>query len=336
MIRLSLFAVFLFAAGCSPPPSIYDFRPPVVLQWPETEAGPKIVWVRSITGYQDLEISKGFWKRMLDVLIGGDDRRIIRPYGVLFDSAERLFIADPGAGIIHCMDIKKGSYSVIGGEEGSPLRSPIGLAEDNQGRIYITDSAAATVFRYEPADGALKPFLSGKVARPTGIVFNKVNGLLYIVDTIGQHVIAVDLEGRERYRFGTRGKGAGQFNYPTDITADMQGRLYVTDTLNFRIQTFSAVGVPLSGFGEAGDTIGAQRRPKGLAVDSVGNIYICDALLDAVQVFDSRGRLLISFGQQGTRRGEFWMPSGIFIDRSDYIYVADTYNQRIQVFKFVK
>lgn len=335
MIRITLLLAILVPSGCATPPSIHDTRPEVELQWPGKTAGPKIVWVRSISGYQDVGISKGFWKKALEFFIGADERRIVRPYGVLIDSAGRLYIADPGGGVVHCMDPKEGRYTIISGEEGSRLRTPIGLTEDNQGRIYITDSAAASVFRYDPAVGSLKPFMSGLLARPTGIVFNKSNGLLYIVDTTGQKVIAAGVDGLERWQLGSSGKGAGQFNYPTDIAVDKQGRLYVTDTLNYRIRTFSPAGVQLAMFGAAGDATGYLKRPKGVAVDSAGHIYVCDALLDAVQIFDSAGQLLLSFGRQGAGAGEFWMPSGIFIDSEDFIYVADTYNQRIQVFRYL-
>jgi hypothetical protein len=75
-----------------------------------------VVWIKSIATYGDAGIAKGFWKRALEYFIGPDERRIIRPHGVLFDDQERLFIADPGAGLVHFMDLKKGRYTLIGGE----------------------------------------------------------------------------------------------------------------------------------------------------------------------------------------------------------------------------
>jgi DNA-binding beta-propeller fold protein YncE len=320
--------------GCAAPASFQDVRPTRELQWPGPTAGPKIVWVKTINGYQDVGITKGFWKRTLEFFSGSEDRTIIRPHGVLLDSSERLFIADPGNGVVHCMDLRKSRYTIIGGESDSPLRSPIGLTEDSLGRIYITDSKAKTVFRHDPADGSLKPFLSGTVTRPTGIAFNRNNGLVYIVDTAGQQVIVTDVEGREQFRFGSSGESAGQFNYPTDIAVDKLSQVLITDALNYRIRTFSPQGVQLGTFGAAGDGTGYLKRPKGLAVDSDGHIYVVDSLRDAVQIFDGSGQLLQSFGRQGNGDGEFWMPSGIFIDKRNFIYVADTYNQRVQVFRY--
>jgi sugar lactone lactonase YvrE len=338
MLRLSaafLVLALLSLTACAAPVSVYQSEPAVKLQWPEQTTGPKIVWVRTIAGYQDAGITKGFWKRTLEFFTGADERRIVRPYGVLCDEAERLYIADPGGGVVHSMDIKEGRYTVIGGDADSPLRTPIGLTEDESGHLYITDSTAGAVFRVDLRDGALKKFLDRGLRRPTGITYNRVNKLLYIVDTTSSQVVAIDMQGKERIRFGAPGEGPGQFNRPTDIAVDKRGQVYVTDPLNYKIKVFTPEGLPVTQFGVAGDSPGEMDKPKGVAVDSEGHIYVCDALLDAIQIFDDSGRHLLTFGVTGTDNGQFWMPSGIFIDRHDYIFVADTYNRRVQVFRYI-
>lgn len=327
--------LLLLLTACAAPVPFHKTGPDAALQWPPQTEGPRIVWVRTIADYQDAGISKSFWRKTLEVFTGADERRIVRPYGVLFDEAERLFIADPGAGVVHLMDIKKGKYTVFGDGSDSPLRTPIGLAEDESGQLYITDSTAGTVFRVDLRNGSIKPFLVRMVGRPTGIAYNRINKLLYIVDTTGNQVIAVDTLGKEIYRFGSRGEGPGQLNRPVDIAVDALGQVYLTDTLNSRIRVVTPEGHAVAQFGAAGDAPGDLNKPKGVAVDSEGNIYVCDALLDAVQIFDDSGRLLLTFGSAGGEDGRFWMPSGIFIDSQDYIFVADTYNRRIQVFKYI-
>ncbi len=336
ILRCCLAWSLLFLAACAAAPvSIHKTEPSVGLQWPQQTAGSKVVWVKTLTGYRDAGITKGFWKRALEFFTGADERRIMRPYGVLFDEAERLFIADPGGGVVHFMDLKEDNYTVIGGEAGSPLRTPIGVAEDESGHLYVTDSTLGAIFRVDLRDGAVTRFPVRRLGRPTGIAYSRANKLLYIVDTTGSQVVAVDTQGKERYRFGAPGEGPGQFNRPTDIAVDNRGQVYVTDPLNYKIKIFTPEGLPVSQFGTAGDAWGELDKPKGVAVDSGGHIYICDALLDAVQVFDDSGRHLLTFGVTGTDNGQFWMPSGIYIDRRDYIFVADTYNRRIQIFRYM-
>jgi len=332
------FAAFIALAvfsACSGGQSLHRLKPETAMEWPLGADGGRVVWVKTIAQFQDLGLSKGFWKRVQELVVGEDARSIARPYGVLHDPAGRLYLADPGGGVVHSLDIGRGRYSVIGAGAESPLRTPIGLAVDERGRLYITDSSAGMVYRHDPADGSLRPWLAEKLKRPTGIAFNSVNQLLYIVDTLESQIVAVDQGGVEQHRLGAPGQGSMRFNRPTDIAIDRSGQIYVTDSLNFRITVFTPDGQELRQFGEAGDAHGFFSRPKGVAADSDGHVYVCDSLRDAVQVFDADGSPLLVFGTAGSGLGQFWMPSGLYIDSGDYIFVADTYNQRIQVFRYI-
>lgn len=330
-----LFLAALVLSGCARQGAVLEgVSGSPNLRWPPVGEGPKVVWVKTIVGYEDAGIAKGFWRRALEFFAGADDRRIQRPYGVLFGAGNRLYVADPGAGVVHVMDAGKGKYLVLGKKEGG-LRTPIGLAEDGRGLVYITDSSSGIVFRYNPENERLERFIVQGVRRPTGIAYSRFNKLLYVVDTLGNRVVAFDTEGRERIRFGSAGDEGTQFNHPTDIAVDGLGKVYVTDALNYKISVYTAEGAPVTQFGTAGDAAGNLNKPKGIALDSDRHIYICESMLDAVQVFDLTGQLLLSFGGNGVGNGSFWMPSGLYIDGKDYIFVADTYNQRIQVFKYV-
>ena len=306
-------------------------RPSIV--WPFASDNSRVAWVKSIAGPADLGIGKGFWRRMLEAVSGEEDSAIVRPYGVLRTAAGQIYLADPGSGLVHCLDIVKGTYSIIANRDGSPLRSPIGLTEDDAGRLYITDSVAGMVYRFDPKDGTLKPWLSKVLERPTGIAFHPLSRLLYVADTMASQIVVLDQDGVELRRMGSHGEGILSFNHPTDLAIDARGLIYVTDSLNFRITVLTPEGQMVRQFGAPGDSQGNFSRPKGIAVDSAGNIYVSDSLRDAVQVFDREDALQLVFGRNGIGPGQFWLPSGLFIDRLDQIYVTDTYNRRIQVFR---
>ncbi|BCS53271.1 6-bladed beta-propeller [Geobacter sp. SVR] len=324
-----LFIPLLLASCASAPPAAAPLSDRD-LQWPAVK--PRIAWVRSIRDYHDASIRKGFWKRFAEFFTGEPDTHIGKPYGVLSDEQQRLFIADVSQARLHVMDSRENAYSVIG--EGI-LRSPIGIAMDDAENLYITDSGAGTIYRYSLRRQLLEPFVVYDFGRPTGIAYNRVNQLLYVSNTTEHQVAAYDVRGKQCFSIGRRGDGPGQFNFPTDLFVDEHGLLYVTDSLNSRISIFSPQGAYLKSFGSPGDSGGSFAKPKGVAVDSKGNIYVCDALLDAVQIFNDRGDLLLTFGSNGTANGQFWMPAGIYIDRNDTIFVADSYNRRIQVFKYL-
>jgi DNA-binding beta-propeller fold protein YncE len=293
------------------------------------------VWVKNISEPADIGSGTGFWQRMREVVSGSEKSTIVRPYGVLRTQSGAIYLADPGRGVVHCMDITTKTYSVIAGREDAPLASPIGLAEDDNERLYITDSMNGMVYRFTPKDGLLKPLLLKALERPTGIAFNPVNKLLYVADTLASEIAVLNQNGIIQRRISGRVVGGTAFNRPTDLAIDSRGQIYVTDSLNFRITVLTPEEQVVNQFGSPGDAEGSFSRPKGIAVDSTGNIYVNDSLMDAVQVFDQSGQLQLVFGRTGTDPGQFWLPSGLFIDRLDQIYVADTYNRRIQIFRYL-
>lgn len=329
-------ALGLLLAACTVTPvPLHEAMPAERLQWPPAPETARIEWVKTISVARDAGVKQSMWHKLAVFFTGESRQGFIRPHGVLYDRRERLFIADPGAGVVHEFDLKNSRYNVIGKEEGATLITPIGIAENDQEQLFITDSTAGKVYRYDLKERRLRPFLPFPLQRPTGIAWNRHNRQLYIVDTLGAAIVAFDdKNGLERLRIGGERAETG-FNHPTDIWAGDDGRLYVTDPLNYRIKIFTAQGEPVRQLGEAGDNFGSLNKPKGLATDSQGNIYVCDALHDAIQIFDEAGQLLLVFGNRGTGNGEFWMPSGIFIDERDYIFVADTYNRRVQIFRYL-
>lgn len=311
-------ALCLLVSACARPQASVHAQPEYL------PAG--IEWVQTVSSAQDAGIANGFWRRLVDLVAGGRDTGIVKPYGV-FHHQGRLVVVDSGRGVAHLMHQKSNRYSLIGGKAEQPLLMPIAITGDDNGNLYITDSAAGVVYRHSPA-GQLVSFAS--LQRPTGIAFNPKNRHLYVTDTLAHQVVVFDLAGVERGRIGRRGTAPGMLNYPTDLFIDKRGSLYVTDPLNFRVQVFSAEGVHLRTIGD----MATFSKPKGVAVDSAGNIYVCDSLLDVVKVFDRTGASLVDFGGRGFNAGEFWMPAGIYIDEWDTIFVADAYNRRIQIFRY--
>jgi len=320
----------LALSACTGPSASLKSQPEQLLQWPKAPLAPKVQWIRTIADPAGAGIRTGFWKSAWDLVVGGEKRHMVRPYGVLCDAHERLIIADPGGAAIHLMDVRENRYSIIEGGEGFKLRTPIGLTEDLQNHVYVTDSTAGEVYILDLETLQLKPFATPQLNRPTGIAYNAFNKQLYIVDTLADEVVVVNEGGKEIRRFGSL-----TFNHPTDIYTDKNGLVYVTDALNYNIQLFTPEGKPVGQIGTPGAELGRLNKPKGVAADSDGHIYISDAMHDAVQVFDPAGRFLLSFGSTGSGNGEFWMPSGIYIDAQNYIFVADTYNRRVQIFRYL-
>jgi DNA-binding beta-propeller fold protein YncE len=286
---------------------------------------------------QDLNIVPGVWGRIFGVLKGGRNTRIIRPYGLEMDSQGRLFVVDTFLRLVHVFYPQKSVYYTFPkGRNG--FISPIDVALDRKGLIYVSDSEGQVVKIFKDNGKTfVRNIGQGILERPTGLAVNEKTNELLVLDTVLSSIFRYDLSDYHvKGVIGKIGKGKDAFLYPTNIFVSKEGNIYVSDSMNFRIKVLSPEGKLLHVFGQSGDSPGYFSSPKGVAVDSEGHIYVVDGMFDNIQIFDREGRLLMAFGSPGSNPGEFWLPSGIFIDGKDRIYVADSYNQRIQVFHYIK
>ena len=333
--RAAAAALLAAAVGCASAATLRSARPSAALQWPPAPAAAKLVYVESLTGF---DAARGGGSILHTVVYGrgaaGVDRFVL-PVAVARGDDGRLAVADLGRSSVELYLPAERRHLRLTGPKATPLDSPVGVAFDAAGRLYVTDSRGA-LDAFGP-DGA---FLfrrvavgSGKLERPTGIIYSPANDRLYVVDTLASRVDVLTRDGELDFAFGRRGAGAGELNFPTHIAQAPDGTLFVTDTLNFRIATFDLGGRPQGAFGRHGDGSGDFGLPKGVAVDGDGAVYEVDALFDNVQLFDRAGGFLLTLGGRGTDFGEFWLPSGIFLAKDDVLYVCDTYNHRVQLFR---
>lgn len=301
-----------------------------LLVWPAPPEQARIRYVFSFYEPVDLGIKPGLMKRFIAAFAGNDSQRMTRPHAVAVD-AELIAVADPGLGVIHLYLTQTEKYMAIEEIEGQRLASPIGVSLGND-VIYISDSILGKVFVLG-RDGVHRQTIAN-LDRPTGIVFHPANRRLYVADTMAHQVVVFDEAGVEVQRVGTRGAGAGEFNFPTSLAAS-GNVIYVNDTMNFRVQSLDLEGNSLGVFGQQGDGSGQFAHSKGISVDAQGHVYIADALSNHIQMFDPDGRFLMAFGGMGNRKGQFTLPAGISIF-GNRIFIADSQNQRIQVFEFIE
>jgi len=327
--------VSLCLAACGAQWSLRTVRPEVAPRWPPPPARAKLTYLESLTG---LKARRGPGSLLGAVLVGGesaDGNAFLLPVAVATGHDGRLAVADLGRRCVHLfLPGSQGYLRLTAAEEGAII-SPVGLAFDDDANLWVSDSAGR-VLVFAP-DGKLRFTLdqAGDKAlqRPTGIAYSPTRKLLYVVDTLANHIHAFTTSGKLAFTFGASGDGAGQFNHPTHIFRSPAGELYVTDSLNFRVAIFDEGGVASGSFGHHGDGSGDLALPKGLAVDRDGVVYVVDGIFDNVQLFNRKGDFLLPLGRRGTDFGEFWLPAGAFIDESNDLYVCDTYNRRVQVFR---
>jgi len=328
----------LSAKGCSAP-SVAERevqKPLPELAWPAEN--PRIRFINSLSKPEHLGIKPSVISNFISFFSGRSEKIMIKPYGLKTDALGRLYVVDTALKTVHVYDMDRNEYDTLNPKE-APFSSPIDVAIDDQrGYIYVTDSELKVIKIFREEDRSYVGEIGkGVCKRPTGIAVNDMTSELLVVDTLQAKILRYQLDDRKfKASFGSPGKKAGRFHYPTSICVKDDGTILISDTLNFRIQIFSSAGEFLGMFGSEGDTPGYFTRPRGVAADHDGNIYVVDALFDNIQVFDATGRVLMAFGNHGTGYGEFWLPAGICIDKNDRIYISDCYNKRVQVYQYLE
>lgn len=308
--------------------------------WPPPPESPRLVWVGELRGPESLGLDGGFAARAVRFLAGEPVPTFRHPSAVAVagraagtggagtEGPARLAVADSETRTVHLFDLARGAHTALTSASDAPLRSPVGLAFDADGRLYVCDSARGEVLRYR-SDGAFDRVVGGPFARPAGVAVDPVRGRLYVADAAEHVVRRLDLEG------APLGAIAQPFAFPTHLAVDREGNVLVSDSMGFQVVIVSPEGERLAAVGKVGDGSGDLQRPKGVAADSAGHVYVADAIFDNVQVFGRDGRLLLSVGSAGNGPGELALPAGVASDEADRLYIADTWNGRVVVLRYL-
>lgn len=251
----------------------------------------------------------------------GTAARFSDPSGAVATTAGTIMIADTGNSTIRqiasagAVSTLAGSPTQRGNTDGpgstATFSSPMGIARDAAGNLYVADSLNHTI-RKISADGGVSTFAG----------------------TAG---------------FSGSSDGTGEnarFNHPTGVEVDASGNVYVADTTNNLIRKIAPGGMVTTLAGLVGvsgtqDGAGANalfNRPGGLAMDAEGNVYVADTGSSTIRRITPAGVVSTLAGLPGIaglKDGsgiDAWFNQPLAICRGDdaALYVADTGNAAIR------
>ena len=235
------------------------------------------------------------------------------PIGLAASEAGELYIVDLGNCVVEKVTAA-GTLSIVAGEVGqcgtptpgpatsSMLASPIGVAVDSNGNLYIadqgTENGANNVIEKVTPYGTLSifagelgasgaptpgPATDSMLNYPQAVAVDSA-GNVYIADSGNGVVEKVNAEG-------TLSIYASGFNSPDGVATDSVGDVYVTDTGNNKIEkvdTADQLSI-IAGNGQMGEPTPGPAidsmldLPIDTAVDSGGDVYIADSGNDLVE-----------------------------------------------------
>ena len=296
------------------------------------------------------------------------------PRALAVDAALNIYVADTGfnelreisaAGMVSTLAGGVTPGSADGPAVSATFRSPMGVAVDGSGNVYVADTGNNTVRAFT---GGIVSTLAGTAgtsgaadgtgakasfSAPTGLAVTAA-GNLYVADTLNQTIRLVKPGGIVSTWTGTAGSfgdtnataKAATFYHPQGLALDSASNLYVADASNnlVRIVNTSAVvanyagvaGAP--GWVEGTGTAVRFNQPSGLVLDVAGNAYVADTANNVIRQLNASGvsTTLAGTGQvpgslDGTGAGAgFNGPTDLAMDGVGNLYVVDAGNQTIR------
>jgi tripartite motif-containing protein 71 len=212
------------------------------------------------------------------------------PDKLAFDAEGNLFVTEVGsASAGYNSRIQKFSptgvplaqWGTFGSTPGK-FNTPVGIAVDQQGNIYVADVGNHRVQKLSALGQPLTQWhtVGSGVGESTEIGYDlalDASGNVYVSDAHpfssgSDHIQKFSASGLLLATWGGTGTGPGQFINPTGLAVDGKGNLFVVDSANDRIQEISATGQ----FVAQWQGPGIFQFTSKVAVDDHGTLYVSD------------------------------------------------------------
>ncbi|HTC36045.1 MAG TPA: hypothetical protein VK724_21885 [Bryobacteraceae bacterium] len=294
------------------------------------------------------------------------------PTGVAIDAQHNLFIASATNHVVRMVApngvISTAAGTGTAGSSGdgglatqAQLNTPMSVAADQSGNIYIADAGANKIRRIAP-DGTISTFAgtgtagfsgdgglanAAELSSPSGVAVDP-HGSVVIADTGNNRLRKVTSDGVIDTMAGTgtpglAGDGGAAFlaalNQPDSVAIGSDGTVYVADEGNQRIRRIAPDGSISSLMSSANLVPLTLPSPMRLAMDSNQQLFVSDSRDQNIQAMGSACQLTpvagtgsAGFGGDGgpAVSAQVSSPASMTTDASGNVYFADSNNNRIR------
>jgi DNA-binding beta-propeller fold protein YncE len=219
------------------------------------------------------------------------------------------------------------------------LQSPIDIAVDDQGRMYIlsmlVNGSSIQVFDYN--GDYLYPFViqggpdSDSLA--IGSLVIKDQDRMFLTDELGGRIITCNLSGDYVNEFPIfqdlkdnlrREQMLGAIHLDGDL-------IYIPLPMLGSVYCYNTQGSLVTVVGQSGAGYGELSFPLAVSTDLNHNVLVLDKHRHTVVSYDSTGRVNGEFGGMGKDPGWFYHPIDIMVDARNRVWVTQGFNNMVQV-----
>jgi gluconolactonase len=158
--------------------------------------------------------------------------RLVAAEGAASPTAERSGMKTGGIPRVTRTDLKTGRMEILAdSHDGKPLSGPNDVTIDGKGRLYVTDSSGAAVYRIDAVGNVSRILAAPDVQRPNGIQISPDDRTLYIVEANGAEGGARMIRAYDLLPDGTARNMRVHYDfYPgrsaDGMSIDVEGNLY--------------------------------------------------------------------------------------------------------------
>lgn len=254
--------------------------------------------------------------------------QLCNPTAVAVDPTGNIYIVEQQDNVVKKLDTHGNVTTFAGIENTGPgsfsgdngpanaanLSSPLDVAVDPYGNVYISDYGNGRIREVNATTGIITTFVGGASGQyfnggtgtgvtlsPAGIAFDP-SGNLYIAEPNQQIVVKVTPAGAASLFAGVQTAGGpgtagyngdniqattAELNFPTSVVADRNGNIYIADSQNYRVRYINenfepgmistAAGNGTKGdTGDGGSSISAEINPLSITINEAYELFISD------------------------------------------------------------
>ncbi len=294
------------------------------------------------------------------------------PQGIAAGSSGSLFVADTSNHVIREITLQGGNWVVstiagLAGKSGyvdgtnsaARFSSPVGVAADSNGNVYVTDYGNSAIRELAPSGtNWIVSTIYNAIPSPQGIAVDG-SGNFWSTGVVAYVLLYSSTNSNGAW--DTRqeaGFGDDLFGVAPGIAVLPNGLLYTVfnNTVMHMIPSPSdwgggagVAGASAAGFADGDASVALFSSPQGITADAAGNVYVADTGNDIIRkmapVGSNYGATVPDYtvatigglpGVAGTNDGAnshalFKHPAGVAVDASGNLFIADTGNNTIRV-----